>query len=119
MKRLAVLSMASVLAAGGIGCSAGRPPQAPAPAAAAVAEGPVIVHLVGRHQTITVTSSPSGPRYTAHTDDGATLVANATLDELRADYPEIYRMVEPGVAVSARDDASVPAPEPLMVDTNR
>lgn len=69
-------------------------------------DGPVIVHLVGRHETITVTSSPRGPLYSARGSDGQTIVANATLDELRAEHPEIYRLLEPGVAADASADVS-------------
>lgn len=80
------------------GCSTHR---APAARAEATPQGPVIVRLVGRHETITVTSSPNGPLYTAQTSNGETLVANATLDELKAEHPEIYRLLEPGVAADA------------------
>ena len=70
--------------------------------------GPVIVHLVGQHQKITVTSGPDGPLYTARTTAGRTLVANATLKQLREQHPEVYRLVEPTMAVHADVGAAVP-----------
>ena len=64
---------------------------------------PVIVRVVGRHQTITVTASPNGPLYTAATNDGRVLVAAATIERLRTEHPEIYRQLEPSMAVEAQD----------------
>ena len=66
-------------------------------------QGLEIVRLVGQHQTIIVTSGPEGPLYSAQTTDGRSIVANATLEELREMHPEIYRFIEPGVAVDASD----------------
>src|SRR5687767_4022358 len=85
------LAVAAVLCAG---CAKSNPPAAAAAPPQAQPEGPVIVRLVGQHQTITVTSGPSGPLYTAQTDDGQLIVANATLEELRLTHPEVYRFVE-------------------------
>src|SRR5688572_19503094 len=93
--RLAVCGMFLTMA--GFGCAATTSPKA----AVEAPQGPVIVRLVGQHQSITVTSGPDGPLYTAQTADGQPIVANATLEELRADHPEIYRFVEPGVAADA------------------
>jgi hypothetical protein len=108
MNRFAIAgsSMMLLLAAG----CAHRSPQA-AKAARPTAEeprGPVIVHLVGQHQKITITSGPDGPLYTARTTDGHTLVANATLKELREQHPEVYRLVEPTMAVHADIRSAVP-----------
>jgi type IV pilus biogenesis protein CpaD/CtpE len=68
----------------------------------------VIVKLVGQHQTITVTSGPDGPLYSASTADGQPIFANATLDELREQHPEVYQYVEPSIAVQADVGAAVP-----------
>jgi hypothetical protein len=68
-------------------------------------QGPVIVRLVGQHQVVMVTAGPNGPLYTAQSSDGRTLVANATLAQLRAENPDVYRFVEPAMAA----DASVTA----------
>ena len=87
-----------------LGC-AGKGTQ---PAAVEAARGPVIVRLVGQHQTITVTSGPDGPLYTAQTTAGQTIVANATLEQLRQEHPEVYRFVEPSIAVQADVGPAVP-----------
>jgi hypothetical protein len=50
---------------------------------------------------ITVTSSPDGPRYSAIASDGRTIVANATLEQLRAEHPELYKFVNPNVITDA------------------
>ena len=104
--------------AGALGCFAGvhghasSSRAATAPAAAVVAalqhEPPVIVRLVNRHQTITITAGPRGvgPLYSAVTADGKVLVSRATLQELRSEHPEIYRQIQPGVAMDYAIDAS-------------
>jgi hypothetical protein len=116
MTRLALVGSSILLLVVSGGC-AGRSPQAAQAARPAADEprGPVIVHLVGQHQKITVTSGPDGPLYTARTTDGQTVVANATLKELREQHPEVYRLVEPTMAVHADirgavPDSSKPAP---------
>jgi hypothetical protein len=110
------------------GCASHRaaaPPArtAPAPAARADADYPVIVRLVGRHYTVTACSGPDGVVYDAEAADGKLVVARATLDELRLDHPEIYQQVLPAVATQGdgantrkRDtaqDASIDGPIPL------
>jgi hypothetical protein len=88
------------------GCAAHRPKPAATYSAdePAAPQGPVIVRLVGQHQVVTVTSGPDGPLYTAQTTDGRTLVANATLAQLRTQNPEVYRFIEPAMAVDASVD---------------
>jgi hypothetical protein len=82
--------------------------QAPQAAVAAQAvsapSDPVIVRLVGRHQTIIVTAGKNGPLYSAEGAAGEKLVSNVTLEQLRRDYPELYRQVEPGTIVYAGMD---------------
>ena len=98
------------------GCAAHRPekPVATAPDEAAAAprgpQGPVIVRLVGQHQTVTVTSGPDGPLYTAQTADGRTIVANATLAQLRTENPEVYQFIEPAMAMDASLDGGAARP---------
>jgi hypothetical protein len=111
MRSLTTGVIVSTLGATLIGCAGNRPHAArsePPP----VPQGPVILHLVSRHQIITATSSPTGPRYSARTSDGTSIVVNATLDELQTDHPEVYRLLQPGVA----SDASAERP-PLDRDT--
>ena len=66
---------------------------------------PVIVRVVGRHQTITVTAGPECPLYSAATNDGKALVASATLEQLRQDHPDLYQQIEPSLAVESNDVA--------------
>jgi hypothetical protein len=126
----------SVIAAG---CAAYRPAAIGSKLGneAVAPQGPVIVRLVGQHQTVTVTSGPDGPLYTAQTKDGRTIVANATLAQLRTQSPELYQFIEPAMAADASiDGAAVRAKaasssqtvgatsdrfvrEPLMLDSNR
>ncbi len=64
---------------------------------------PVIVRIVGRHQTITVTAGSEGPLYSAATNDGKMLVAKATLERLRREHPDLYQQIEPSMAVEANN----------------
>jgi hypothetical protein len=99
IKRIAIL--AGVFGAMAVGCAQQSAPRAEAIPASAKAEGPVIVRLVGQHQTVTVTSGPDGPLYTAEDGDGKLIVANASLRELRQDHPEVYQFIEPSFAADA------------------
>ena len=123
------------------GCAAHQPAKSVASKAADEPRGPVIVRLVGQRQIVTVTAGPDGPLYTAKTTDGRTLVANATLAQVRTDNPEVYQFIEPAMAADASIDggavnaqARQPQPmrgsgggmsadrfvrEPLMLDSNR
>ena len=121
MARTSVAFAALALAAA-VGCASRRDTAAPqasaarAPAAAPAEvmagartpEGPVIVRLVGQHPTITVTSSPSGPRYSAQSKDGRTIVSGATLEELQANHPDLAKFVRPGIAADASIEAGSP-----------
>jgi hypothetical protein len=84
------------------GCtSVARQPAAarPAPAPAAQQpEYPVIVRIVGRAQTVTVSAGPECALYSVKSPDGKVLVSQATLDELRARHPEVFRWIQPMVA---------------------
>ena len=75
-------------------------PRAVAKAGQAANE-PVIVKLVSRHQTITITAGHGGALYTVVDASGKTIITRATLDELRVSDSEIYRMVAPGAMVWA------------------
>ena len=84
----------------GSGCAAHTKPPAAAREAEARTgpEYPVIVRLVGRHYTVTASSGPAGVLWSARSADGRTVVANATLDELRTRHPEVYQQILPAVA---------------------
>ena len=112
------------------GCASNNGPTARAPVVAerpAAEEYPLIVRLVGRHYTVDACSGPDGVVYTASTNEGRAVVANASLDELRQQHPDIYQQILPGIAEqgeprnnpnrrSASDaelDASADGPRPL------
>jgi hypothetical protein len=140
MTRAGYLVLVGVLVVA-TGCAAHRPQQtivtAPDDVVGAAAQGPAIVQLRGQHQTVTVTSGPDGPLYTAQTPDGRTIVANATLAQLRTEHPEVYQFIEPAMAMDASvEGAARPAKAttsgavggtssdrfnrgPLMLDSNR
>ena len=76
-----------------VGCQ--HAPQSAPPKVEAPAAKPVIVKLVGRHETITV---HSGGRLSVH-DAGGKLVAHeVTREELRRTHPEIYQRMDPALA---------------------
>jgi len=81
----------------GGGCAAHPKPPAAA-AARAEPQYPVIVRLVGRHYAVTASSGPTGVVWSAQNADGRTVVANATLDELRKSHPEVYQQILPAIA---------------------
>ena len=83
----------------------GAPRKRSPTAAAPAPQYPMIVRIVGRHQTITVTAGPAGPLYSAATSDGKAIVAGATLDELRDRHPAVYRQLHPGIAIKGDDDS--------------
>ena len=135
MSRFTALA-SSVLILAAAGCASRQSHSPPAVAAQvpaegsdaastqlATPEGPVIVRLVGHnHPTITVTSSPEGPRYSAQANDGRVIVRGATLEELQANHPELAKFVQPTIAVHADAGDVVPEPagsEPVELDTRR
>ena len=81
----------------------GQSPEASAVAPAAE-QYPMIVRIVGRHHAITVTAGPAGPLYSATTTDGRALVAGATLEQLRQDHPDLYRQLNPSIAVESDEN---------------
>ena len=70
------------------------------PAMPAAAE-PVIVRLVGRGQTITISAGRGQSLYSVTDPAGRVVVSRATLEELRVSHPEVYRQVAPGFALYA------------------
>ena len=76
-------------------------PEAPRTASATY---PVIVRLVARRSTITVTAGPHGSLYSCADESGRAVVSNATLEQLRTQHPDVYRQVEPTLALDARVD---------------
>jgi hypothetical protein len=91
-----------------------RPTPTPPPAAAmkspapkpviAASTFPVIVHIVSRDKTVTISSGPRGQVYSlALNDGGKVLVANATGPEFEKLHPEIYRSLRGTIAVKNND----------------
>lgn len=75
------------------------PPERPG-AMAAVAppshdtELPVIISIVGRHQTVIIQSSPRGPLYTVTGKHGDSIVRHVTLHELQQAHPQIFQQIK-------------------------
>jgi len=67
------------------------PPNAQA---AAAEELPVIVSIVGRHQSVVIQSSSKGPVYTVKGENGQVLVDKATAVDLETSHPELYRQIK-------------------------
>lgn len=89
--RATILAIAAVVAAASTSPAARpRRPAASSP--------PVIVRLVSRDHTITVTAGPSGPLYSQTDAAGRVVVKPATLEQLRAQHSDLYRQVEPATA---------------------
>jgi hypothetical protein len=92
---MTAMAMLGVLA---IGVSFSRPPRAvQASPQAAMQPGRVITRLVGQRQTITITSTPEGVRYSVAVD-GKTILAGATIEELRLKNPESFRQIQSSIA---------------------
>jgi hypothetical protein len=73
---------------------------APAPAK----DGKVIVRLVARHNEISIVSTPQGVRYSAFDKQGKMLISKATLDELKAQHPNVYKLLYPTICVSTENE---------------
>ena len=105
MKRIASISIV-LLASIAIG-SSHKPPVAraaavtSAPAVASAPVPPVIVRLVSRDKTITISAGAGHSVYSAVDAQGKTIVSNATLDELKTSHPDIYQRVSPDVTAFA------------------
>ena len=101
MKRIASIAVV-LLASITVGPSRNPPTaQATITASSPTAVEPVIVRLVGRDQTITISAGPGHSLYSATDAAGKTIVSNATLDELKTRHPDIYQRVSPGVTAFA------------------
>jgi hypothetical protein len=60
-----------------------------------------IVRLVGQRGAITISSTAGGPRYSASDARGGSICTNLTIEQLRANQPEIYKQVNPAICVDA------------------
>lgn len=87
-------------------CSSNETPAARAavskqPQPSQVTAAPVIVRLVSRDKTITISAGPGHSLYSATDSAGKIIVSNATLDELKSTHPDIYQRVSPDVTAFA------------------
>lgn len=95
------IKLMALLGAFAVAASFSRPPGAVNAAYDAhVAQGRVITRLVGQKQAITITSTPAGVRYSVDVD-GKTILANATLEDLRLKNPESFRQIQSSIATSS------------------
>src|SRR5437016_3823118 len=94
-----------------LGCAHAPAPAAAAPPAVSVsrfdpAHNPVIVRMVGRQKTLTIASTPHGPAYSVNGPAGELLLSQGSLDDLRRQYPELYRHVRSALASARQENPS-------------
>ncbi len=79
--------------------------------APAVSDFPVIGYLQSRDRTVTIKAGPKGPLYSIKTAAGKVLCENASLEQLRAQAPELHQFIKSAVAGTGKGgivvDASV------------
>ena len=63
-------------------------------------DGKVIVRLASRQNDISVVATTNGVRYSATDKSGRVLVSNATLDDLKQGYPDLYRQLSPTICTA-------------------
>ena len=70
---------------------------------------PVIGYLEKQDRTITIKSGPKGTLYSVKTADAKTLLENVSLEQVRAQAPELHEFLKTAVAgnPTAKVDASV------------
>jgi hypothetical protein len=89
-------------------------PAQPKPAASSkssattnsVTDFPIIGHIEKRDRTITIKSGPKGTIYSVKSADGKVLCNNLTLEQLRAQSPELHEFVKTAVAGNISNGAS-------------
>jgi hypothetical protein len=110
MRALRYVAVLSLLA----GCADSPDPAIPARSKTKSAEGdiaqlaayPVIVRVGGRSQNLIVRAGPTCPLVTVTDAQGHELISGVTIDELRRDHPDAYRLLN-GTATAGELDASV------------
>jgi len=85
-----------------------RPVLKPAAVPQHASKYPVIVHIVSRDQTVTVSAGPKGPVYSMTGADGRVMVADASGPEFAKLQPEIYRHLRQSLAVQADATDALP-----------
>ena len=91
-----------------LGACASQPPAAASAPAADAAGSKTIVHIVSQNQTVTVSSSPTGLRYSLKDSGGRVLLADASAEKFAELHPELYQNIRHYIAVKS-DDAPIPS----------
>jgi len=66
--------------------------------ASPASDSPIICYLERRGQTITIKAGAKGPIYSGKTAEGKILFENLSIDQLRAQAPEIHELIKTAVA---------------------
>jgi propanediol dehydratase small subunit len=86
-----------------------KPATSSKPSAAttnAVADYPIIGHIEKRDRTITIKAGPKETIYSVKSADGKVLCNNVTLEQLRAQSPDLHEFVKTAVAGNISNGAS-------------
>ncbi len=84
-----------------------KPPARALTNTAVASELPVILYIEKRGQTIIVKSGPKGPLYTVKGADGKTRYENLSVEQLRAQAPELHQFIKTAVAQGAGKSGAV------------
>ncbi len=84
-------------------------PASPASTTARPADYPIIGHLEKQDRSITIKSGPNSTLYSVRTTNGKILFDNVSIEQLRAQAPELHEFIKASVASSsgAKTDARV------------
>jgi hypothetical protein len=112
MRKLALHSVAILTLLGG--CAISPDTATPAGSKSKSAEGdiaqlascPTIVRIAGRNQNVIVHAGPTGPLVTVTDAEGHELLSGVTMDDLRRQRPDAYRLLN-GTATAGELDASL------------
>jgi hypothetical protein len=89
--------------------STSKPSANPATTNAAATDFPIIGYIEKRDRTITIKSGSNGTIYSVKSADGKLLCDNVTLEQLRAQSPELHEFVKTAVAGNISNGASADA----------
>jgi hypothetical protein len=83
-----------------------KPSISPATNNAVVPDFPIIGYIEKQDRTITIKSGPKGTIYSVKSADGKLLCNNLTLEQLRAQLPELHQFVKTAVAGNISNGAT-------------
>jgi hypothetical protein len=81
-------------------------PATPATNNPAASDFPIIGHIEKQDRTITIKAGPTGTIYSVKSANGKVLCNNVTLEQLRAQSPELHEFVKTAVAGNISNGAS-------------